>query len=87
MITRLELLFRAQYTALLRAAVLLVGSREEAKEVLQNAFVSLHQHWDGLRDIGAAGAYLRSAVVGGCWSSRRRYARGGFRTASGGAPR
>lgn len=71
----LEVLFRGQYAGLLRFAMLLVGSREEAEEVVQDAFMSLHRHWDRLRDTGAAGAYLRAAVVGGCRSRRRRYAR------------
>jgi DNA-directed RNA polymerase specialized sigma24 family protein len=55
----LDVLFRAQYAALLRLAVVLIGSREEAEEVVQDAFVSLHRHWSGLRDTGSAGAYLR----------------------------
>ena len=71
----LEVLFRTHYAALLRLAMLLVGSREEAEEVVQDAFVSLHRHWIGLRDTGSAGAYLRAAVVGGCRSRRRRFAR------------
>jgi RNA polymerase sigma factor (sigma-70 family) len=71
----LDVLFRAQYAALLRLAVVLIGSREEAEEVVQDAFVSLHRHWSGLRDTGSAGAYLRAAVVGGCRYRRRRFAR------------
>jgi RNA polymerase sigma factor (sigma-70 family) len=73
--TTVEVLFRTHYRGLLRLATLLVGNREEAEEVVQDAFVSLHRHWDGLRDTGAAGAYLRAAVVGGCRSRRRRFAR------------
>lgn len=71
----IEVLFRRHYAALLRLAVVLLGSREEAEEVVQDAFFSLHRHWSGLRDRGAAGAYLRAAVVGGCRSRRRRFAR------------
>ena len=71
----LDVLFRAQYAALLRLAMVLIGSREEAEEVVQDAFVSLHRHWSGLRDTGSAGAYLRAAVVGGCRYRRRRFAR------------
>src|SRR5690348_18414153 len=68
-------LFRTHYTDLLRMAILLIGTREEAEEIVQDAFVSLHQRWAGLRDTGSAGAYLRAAVVGGCRSRRRRFAR------------
>jgi RNA polymerase sigma factor (sigma-70 family) len=71
----LQILFRRHYAALLRLAMVLLGSREEAEEVVQDAFFSLHRHWNGLRDTGSAGAYLRAAVVGGCRSRRRRFAR------------
>ena len=71
----LDRLFRAQYAALLRLAMVLIGSREEAEEIVQDAFVSLHRHWSGLHNTGAAGAYLRAAVVGGCRNRRRRFAR------------
>lgn len=71
----LDLLFRSQYAALLRLARLLIGSREEAEEVVQDAFVSLHRNWPRLRNTGSAGAYLRAAVVGGCRYRRRRFAR------------
>ena len=37
--------------------------------------MSLHRNWSGLRDTGAAGAYLRSAVVRGCRSRQRRFVR------------
>jgi RNA polymerase sigma factor (sigma-70 family) len=72
---RLDVLFRAHCAPLLRLAVLLLGDRSEAEEVVQDAFVSLHRHWSGLRDEGAAGAYLRAAVVKGCRSRQRRLVR------------
>ena len=71
----LDALFRTHCTALVRLAFVLLGDREEAEEVVQDAFVSLHRNWSGLRDTGAAGAYLRSAVVGGCRSRQRRFVR------------
>ncbi len=71
----LDALFRTHCLSLVRLAVVLLGDREEAEEVVQDAFVSLHRHWSGLRDAGAAGAYLRAAVVGGCRSRQRRFAR------------
>jgi len=58
-----EVLFRAHYAALLRLAVLLVGTREEAEEVVQDAFVAMHLRWRSLRDPDKALAYLRQAVV------------------------
>ena len=71
----LDALFRTHCLSLVRLAVVLLGDREEAEEVVQDAFVSLHRHWSGLRDTGAAGAYLRAAVVRGCRSRQRRFAR------------
>jgi RNA polymerase sigma factor (sigma-70 family) len=73
--TELDLLFRAHYAAMLRLARVLIGSREEAEEVVQDAFVSLHRNWSRLHNTGSAGAYLRAAVVGGCRYRRRRFAR------------
>jgi RNA polymerase sigma-70 factor (sigma-E family) len=72
----LDALFRTHCTSLVRLAMVLLGDREDAEEVVQDAFVSLHRNWSGLRDTGAAGAYLRAAVVGGCRSRQRRFARG-----------
>jgi RNA polymerase sigma factor (sigma-70 family) len=71
----LDLLFRSHYAALLRLARVLIGSREEAEEIVQDAFVSLHRNWSRLQNSGSASAYLRAAVVGGCRNRRRRFAR------------
>jgi RNA polymerase sigma-70 factor (sigma-E family) len=71
----LDALFRTHCPSLVRLAMVLLGDREEAEEVVQDAFVSLHRNWSRLRDTGAAGAYLRSAVVRGCRSRQRRFIR------------
>lgn len=71
----LDVLFRTHCSGLVRLAMVLLGDREEAEEVVQDAFVSLHRNWSGLRDTGAAGAYLRQAVVGGCRSRQRGFVR------------
>lgn len=71
----LDALFRAHCGSLVRLAMVLLGDREDAEEVVQDAFVSLHRNWAGLRDPGAAGAYLRTAVMGGCRSRQRHYVR------------
>ena len=60
---RFEVLFRRHYTGLLRLAVVMVGEREAAEDVVQEAFVSLHRNLRRLRDPEAAEAYLRSAVL------------------------
>jgi RNA polymerase sigma-70 factor (sigma-E family) len=71
----LDVLFRTHCAGLVRLAMVLLGNRAEAEEVVQDAFVSLHRHWSTLRDPNAAGAYLRSAVVRGCRSRQRRFVR------------
>lgn len=68
-----DLLFRRHYTSLLRLAVVMLGSREAAEDIVQDAFVALHRKWSTLRDPEAAETYLRSAVLNGCrtWVRRR----------------
>lgn len=68
----LDLLFRRHYAALLRLAVVMLGSREAAEDAVQDAFVSLHRRRWALRDPEAAEAYLRSAVLNRCRSWVRR---------------
>ena len=58
----LEVLFRANATALLRLAVILTGDRALAEELVQEAFVRLHRA--GRRPAtGAERAYLRRTVI------------------------
>lgn len=68
----LDALFRRHYAELLRLAVVMLGSREGAEDVVQDAFVSLHRNWRSMRDPEAAEAYLRSAVLNRCRSWVRR---------------
>ena len=70
----LEVLFRRHYTALLRLAVVMLGSREAAEDAVQEAFVALHRNWRSMRDPAAAEAYLRSAVLNRSRSWVRRQA-------------
>jgi RNA polymerase sigma factor (sigma-70 family) len=76
-----DILFRTHCAGLLRLAMVLLGDRAEAEEVVQDAFVSLHRHWSTLRDPNAAGAYLRAAVVRGSRSRQRRMVRSRAATA------
>lgn len=67
-----EVLFQRHYVTLLKLAYVMVGSRESAEDVVQDAFVALHRHQAKLRDPAAAEAYLRSAVLNRCRSWIRR---------------
>jgi RNA polymerase sigma-70 factor (sigma-E family) len=55
-----EDLFHEQYEPMVRVAFLLVGSRAEAEDVVQDAFARVELRWERL---GVAGAYLRRCVV------------------------
>lgn len=65
-------LFAAHYRQLVRLAALLLADRSAAEEVVQDAYVRLHQHWGRLRDPDKALGYLRTSVVNGARSAQRR---------------
>lgn len=56
-------LFSSQYRPLVRLASLLLHDAGLAEEIVQDAFVALHERWSGLRDPDAGAAYLRRSVV------------------------
>lgn len=64
-------LFQEHYRPLLRVAALLVDERDEAEELVQEAFARLYQRWPP-RDVDAAPAYLRSVVLNLARSRLRR---------------
>jgi RNA polymerase sigma-70 factor (sigma-E family) len=53
-------LFRTQYEPMVRVAYLLLGSRDEAEDVVQDAFARVELRW---RRLDNAGGYLRRCVV------------------------
>lgn len=64
-------LYRDEYTAMVRFAYLLTGSREVAEELVQEAFVQVHRGW--ARAVNPP-AYLRVVVANNCRSWHRRRA-------------
>jgi hypothetical protein len=54
---------------MVRLAVVVLGDRGLAEQVVQDAFVKLQVRWGGIRDLEAAPAYLRSAVLNDAWVS------------------
>ena len=54
---------------MLRLAALMLGSRHEAEDVVQEAFLALSLRWD---DIDNHGGYLRTSVVNGANMALRR---------------
>ncbi|MEV4835195.1 sigma-70 family RNA polymerase sigma factor [Nonomuraea sp. NPDC049486] len=68
----LEQVYRDQRTTLLRLAFLLTGSREQAEDLVQTAFVTACARWDRIQQ---PLAYLKRAVVNRANSTHRRWAR------------
>jgi RNA polymerase sigma-70 factor (sigma-E family) len=65
----------ARWKPLYRTAYLLTGRREEAEDLLQSALARTCVRWNGIRDKGAADAYVRKAMVNQMtrqWRTRRR---------------
>jgi RNA polymerase sigma-70 factor (sigma-E family) len=56
-------LYTLQYKALVRLAAMLVRDISTAEEVVQDAFIAMHDGWHRLKDAEKALAYLRQAVV------------------------
>jgi RNA polymerase sigma-70 factor (sigma-E family) len=56
-------LYAQHYRALVRLAAMLVRDMPTAEEVVQDAFVAMHDGWHRLKDTEKALAYLRQAVV------------------------
>jgi RNA polymerase sigma factor (sigma-70 family) len=68
--TALEVLYRAEYTGMVRLAFTLVGSNAEAEEIVQDSFVEISRR---IADLGQQpGGYLRAVVVSRCRSALRR---------------
>jgi RNA polymerase sigma-70 factor (sigma-E family) len=65
-------IYRSDYEQLVRVAYLIVGSQEQAEEIVQEAFVRLHGRWSR---VISPRSYLRTSVVNGCRDAIRRRAR------------
>lgn len=65
-------LYVEHYVGLVRLAALVLGSRESAEEVVQDAFVKLDGSWDRVEDPARRAAYLRSIVMNLARSRLRR---------------
>ena len=64
-------LYHQEYARLVRLAWLLTRDQGRAEELVQDAFVDLHQRWPRLSDHTAAAGYLRTSVVNRARSSLR----------------
>jgi RNA polymerase sigma-70 factor (sigma-E family) len=65
-------LYSTHYRACLRLAAVLVDDPSSAEDVVQEAFVNVYRSWHKVRNVDAAPAYLRSAVLNTARSRLRR---------------
>jgi RNA polymerase sigma-70 factor (sigma-E family) len=65
-------LYHGHSLGLMRLALVMVGDRPTAEDVVQEAFLGLYRRWPHLRDRDKALNYVRSAVLNGCRSALRR---------------
>jgi RNA polymerase sigma-70 factor (sigma-E family) len=65
-------LYQAHAVSMIRIALLMLGDRSAAEDVVQEAFFGLFRRWHGLNDTGKAEAYIRSAVLNGCRDAVKR---------------
>jgi RNA polymerase sigma-70 factor (sigma-E family) len=64
-------LYQAHAVGLIRLAVVMLGDRSAAEDVVQDAFLGLYRHWTRLNDPGNALSYVRSAVLNRCRNALR----------------
>ncbi|MBO2451610.1 SigE family RNA polymerase sigma factor [Actinomadura barringtoniae] len=72
-------LYRGHALGLTRLALVMVGDRGTAEDVVQEAFLGLYRRWSHVQDRDKALTYARSAVLNGCRTALRRRRRP-FRT-------
>ncbi|MBO3751820.1 SigE family RNA polymerase sigma factor [Streptosporangiaceae bacterium NEAU-GS5] len=65
-------LYAEHALGLTRLAVIMVGDRESAEDVVHEAFLGLHRRFGALKDRGKALVYLRSSVINNARTVLRR---------------
>jgi RNA polymerase sigma-70 factor (sigma-E family) len=74
-------LYQAHALGMIRLAHIMLGDRQSAEDVVQDAFCGLYRRWSGLADTASAVHYVRSSVLNSCRSAlrRRRSSQAGYR--------
>jgi RNA polymerase sigma-70 factor (sigma-E family) len=70
--TAVTSLYQDNALGLIRLAHVMVGDRDAAEDIVQDAFCGLYRRWAYLSDQDKALAYLRSCVLNACRSALRR---------------
>jgi RNA polymerase sigma-70 factor (ECF subfamily) len=71
-----DALFRREFGPITRAAYLIVGDWEVAREIAQDAFVQVLRHWKKVREMESPGGWVRRVAIRDAVRTRRRDARG-----------
>jgi RNA polymerase sigma-70 factor (sigma-E family) len=74
-------LYQAHAVGLIRLAVVMLGDRPAAEDVVQEAFLGLYRRWAHLADTAKALSYVRSSILNGCRSELRHRIRNERRAA------
>ena len=72
-------LYQQNAVGLIRLAMVMLGDRAAAEDVVQDAFFGLYRNWSRLGDPANALVYTRSSVLNGCRNALRTRARRGQR--------
>lgn len=81
--TAVTALYQVHAVGLIRLAVVMLGERSAAEDVVQEAFCALYRRWEHLADRDKALAYVRSSILNGCRTELRRRIRNERRMKSG----
>lgn len=65
-------LYQAHAVGLVKLAIIMLGDRTAAEDVVQDAFFGLYRNWGRLVDPGKALAYVRGSVLNGCRAAIRQ---------------
>jgi RNA polymerase sigma-70 factor (sigma-E family) len=68
-------LYQDHALGLIRLAVVMLGDRQAAEDVVQDAFAGLYRRWHTLSDTGKALSYVRASVLNGARTVLRQRAR------------
>ncbi|HTW04217.1 MAG TPA: SigE family RNA polymerase sigma factor [Streptosporangiaceae bacterium] len=69
--TSVTALYQAHAVGLIRLAVVMLGDRAGAEDVVQEAFAGLYRRWNHLSGPDRALGYVRASVLNGCRSRLR----------------
>lgn len=65
-------IYQGHALGLTRLAFIMLGNRQSAEDVVQEAFCGLYRAWGRMPDHGNALGYVRASVLNGCRSALRR---------------